>query len=68
MYYFNFIFFIKNICIFNMSVLTHTTLCSFWKNLSGHFERFACNHSYGYAFRQIAQTDSLRFPPKSAFL
>ena len=24
-------------------------LCSFWANLSGHFERFACNHSYGYA-------------------
>ena len=24
-------------------------LCSFWENLSGHFERFACNHSYGYA-------------------
>ena len=21
-------------------------LCSFWKNLSGQFERFACNHSY----------------------
>ena len=34
-------------------------LCSFWANLSGHFERFACNHSYGYAFRRIDQTDSL---------
>ena len=34
-------------------------LCSFWKNLNGHFERFTCNHSYGYAFRRIDQTDSL---------
>jgi len=35
------------------------TLCSFWKNISGHFVRFTCNHSYGYAFRWIVQTDSL---------
>jgi hypothetical protein len=39
-------------------------LCRFWKNLSGpminfFWERFACNHSYGYAFRRIDQTDSL---------
>jgi hypothetical protein len=27
-----------------------TTLYSFWGNLSGHFIRFVCNHSYGYAF------------------
>jgi len=26
-----------------------TTLYSFWKNISGHFVRFPCNHSYGYA-------------------
>jgi len=45
-----------------------TTLCGFWKNLSGHFVRFVCNHSYGYAFRQIAQTDSLRFSQNSTFL
>ena len=43
------------------------TLCSFWKNLSGHFSRFACNHSYGYVFRRIVKTDSLRFPQNSAF-
>ena len=24
--------------------------------------RFTCNHSYGYAFRRIVQTDSLIFP------
>ena len=24
-------------------------LYSFWKNLSGHFDHFACNHSYDYA-------------------
>jgi len=35
------------------------TLCSFWKNFSGHFARFVCNHSYCYAFRRIVQTDSL---------
>ena len=59
----------------NMSAIRHwriyenitmfsTTLCSFWKNLSGHFERFDCNHSNGYAhvfifMGRIAQTDSL---------
>ena len=26
-----------------------TSLYSFWKNLSGHFDRFTCNQSYGYA-------------------
>ena len=38
-----------------------TTLCSFWKNISGprinlFWARFPCNHSYGYAFRRIVQT------------
>jgi len=42
-------------------------LCSFWINLSGHFARLACNHSYGYAFRPIEQIDSLKFPQNSAF-
>jgi len=27
----------------------HQTLCSFWKNLSGHFSRSPLNRSYGYA-------------------
>ncbi len=27
----------------------HGSICSFWKNISGHFVRFTCNHSYGYA-------------------
>jgi len=34
-------------------------LCSFWKNLSGHFERFVCNHSDNYAFQRIVQIGSL---------
>ena len=48
-----------------------TTLCSFWRNFSGHFARLACNHSYGYAFRPIEQIDSLtdfiKYTPLSAF-
>jgi len=44
------------------------TLCSFWKNFSGHFALFVCNHSYCYAFRRIVQTDSLKFSQNSAFL
>jgi len=59
---------IKNCRAFESTIMSLTTLCSFWKNLSGHFERFACNHSYGYAFQRIIQTDSLRFPRNSAFL
>jgi len=59
---------IKNSRIFKKCTPYTATLCSFWKNLSGHFVRFACNHSYRYAFRRIAQTDSLRFPQNSAFL
>ena len=43
------------------------TLYSFWKNLSGHFSRFVCNHIYGYAFRRIEKTDSLRLPQNSVF-
>ena len=42
------------ILLINTSILAkHTmyqaSLYSFWKNLSGHFDQFACNHSYGYA-------------------
>ena len=59
---------IKYCCVFESIIMSLTTLCSFWKNRSGHFERFACNHSYGYVFRRIIQTDSLRFPQNSAFL
>jgi len=44
-----------------------TTLCSFWKNFSGHFARLTCNHSYGYAFRPIEQIDSLKSPQNSTF-
>jgi hypothetical protein len=58
----------KNDCVLVMCALFPITLCGFWKNLSGHFARFACNHSYGYAFRQFAQTDSLSFSQKSTFL
>ena len=60
--------------VFERTVLTgpvnlmhRTPLCSFWKNLSDHFARFACNHSDCYAFRRIEQTDSQRFPQNSAF-
>ena len=53
-----------------------TTLCSFWRNFSGHFARLTCNHSYGYAhclilMGPIEQTDSLtgfiKYTPLSAF-
>ncbi len=50
---------IRNIGILEKHTMYPTTLCSFWKNISGHFARFTCNHSYGYAFRRIVQTDSL---------
>jgi len=43
------------------------TLCSFWVNFSGYFARLTCKHSYGYAFRSIEQTDSLKSPQNSAF-
>ena len=51
----------------------HGSICSFWKNISGPrinllWARFPCNHSYGYAFRRIVQTDSLIFIQNSAFL
>jgi len=59
---------IKNKCILEKYTMYPLTLCSFWKNISGHFVRFTCNHSYGYAFRRIVQTDSLIFPQNSAFL
>ena len=44
-----------------------TTLYSFWKNLSGHFARLTCKHSYGYAFRPIEQIDSLKFTQNPVF-
>ena len=59
---------IKNLRVLKNYTMSSTTLCSFWKNLSGHFDRCVCNHSYGYAFRRIGQTDSLKLPQKSAFL
>ena len=36
----------------------HGSICSFWANLSGpmidlFWERFACNHSYGYGYALI---------------
>jgi hypothetical protein len=48
-------------------------LCGFWKNFSGPkidylWSRLDCNHSYGYAFRRIAKTGSLKFSQNSAFL
>ena len=56
-------------------------LCSFCHkdfsvDISGHFARFACNHSYGYAHNilmgPIVQTDSLtkydmKWPQNPAF-
>jgi hypothetical protein len=63
---------VENHHILEKYALLPTTLCSFWKNLSGHFVRFVCNHSYGYAHNDILgrteQTSSLRFPQNSAFL
>ena len=53
--------------ILEKHIMHPTTLCSFWKNFSGHFARLTCNHSYGYAFRPIEQIDSLKFPQNSAF-
>ena len=58
----------KNYCVLAKCTMFKATLYSFWKNLSGHFERFACNYSYGYAFRRIVQTDSLRFSQNPTFL
>ena len=44
-----------------------TTLCSFWKNFSGHFARLTCNLSYDYAFRPIELIDSLKSLHIAAF-
>ncbi len=53
-----------------------TTLCSFWKNSSGHFARLTCNHSYGYAHCLILHganrtcdslTDFMKYTPLSVF-
>ena len=67
---------IKSTGILERYTMYSTTLCSFWKNISGHFVRFPCNHSYGYAHKdilgRIVQTDSLtdfiKNTPLSAFL
>lgn len=58
----------NKVCILENYTIYGSTLCGFRKNLSGHFARFACNHSYGYASRRIEQIDSLRFHPNSTFL
>ena len=54
---------LRNISILEKYTMYRASLYSFWKNLSGHFDRFACNHSYGYAHNvilgRIGQTDSL---------
>ena len=34
-----------NIGILAKHTMYQATLYRFWKNLSGHFDRFACNHS-----------------------
>jgi len=52
-------FIMKYNSIFKKYTMYPIPLYSFWKNLSGHFKRFVCNHSYGYAFQRIIQTDSL---------
>ena len=64
---------LRNTSILAKHTMYQASLYSFWKNLSGpmfdlFWDRFACNHSYGYAFRRIGQTDSLRFPQNSVFL
>ena len=35
----------KNYCVLVECRMFKATLYGFWKNLSGHFERFACNYS-----------------------
>ena len=59
---------LRNTSILAKHTMYQASLYSFWKNLSGHFDRFACNHSYGYAFQRIGQTVSLRFSQNSVFL
>ena len=73
MVWFGFMGTMKNSRILEKYTMCLATLCSFCRenlsgDLSGHFERFVCNHSYCYAFRRIAQTDSLRFSQNPAFL
>ena len=62
--------------IFEKHTMYPTTLCSFWKNFSGHFARLTCNHSYGYAHCLIfhganrtsdSLTDFIKYTPLSAF-
>jgi len=60
-----------NIRILEQYTMYGASLCSFWKNISGHFERFPCNHRYAHDLifmGSIAQTNSLIFLQNSAFL
>ena len=64
MVWFGFMGTMKNSRILEKYTMCLATLCSFCRenfsgDLSGHFARFVCNHSYCYAFRRIVQTDSL---------
>jgi hypothetical protein len=43
----------KNIAALAKRTMYRTSQYSFWKNLSGQFDRFVCNHSYGYAHNVI---------------
>jgi len=61
------------ICIENNGILAEcdllpAPLCGFWKNLGGHFARFACNHSDGYAVQRIEQNDLAEISPTSRLL
>jgi hypothetical protein len=58
---------IKNIGILAKYKELPAALRRFWENLGGSVARFACHLSYGYAFRRIEQTGSLRFPQNPAF-
>jgi len=64
-----------DICIFRASHvhvgrMYPKTLRSFWKNISGHFVRFSCNHSNGYALIKgfLAFTLRARFAHVKSFL
>ena len=59
---------IRNTSTLEKHTMYPATLCSFCHeifslDISGHFKRFPCNHSYGYAHNvmlgRIVQTDSL---------
>jgi|GEM_PF-758934 len=44
------------------------TLCSFWKNLSGHFSRSPLNRSYGYAFAGVRKNWLAEMSPEFCIL